>query len=263
MKKALLQTATAVILSITSIVSIAADSPKQTLAKQLSEIQITTYDTTSNFLSYTLEDNKIPYAATQYSADNKAASTHGNTLATSIDSAVASLAIKGAKPIQPLWVAYEHILNNEQLPLVAPGGLLDTFNIQELVKARNALIVELDVIRKEAETESSPIDIMALNQARRVKEIAMTYTARISPEQGTMMAIDPKFDLKIEAQKISTGFDDLLSVAAGNPAQLKIINEAKTDWLFLTPVFSSDRKVQASSVVTIYSANIAKLLEQL
>lgn len=250
------------IMSIAPVAS-AADNPKLALLKQLNQIQIITYDTTINFLNYTSEDNKTPYNTTQYYADNKTASAEGSKLAAEIDTTLSSLAIKTTSPMTQLWTAYDHILNNEQLPLVAPGGVIDTFNCQELVKARNALIAELDTVRKVAESDVPALDIMALSQARKVKEIAMTYTARSSPTQGTYMAIDSKFDIKQESQKVSTIFDDLLTQAAQNPAQLKLIADAKTDWMFILPVLSSDRKIQAASIVSIYSATIVKLLGQL
>lgn len=264
MRRSLLIAITSIVMSLSTITN-AEENSKQNLLKQIDQLQIMTYDTTSNFLSYTLEDNKIPYNTTQYYADDKAASAQGNTLSTAIDTAVTGLAIKTAKPIQPLWAAYDKILNNEALPLVAPGGILDTFNIQELVKARNALNTEIEVIRKAIEADSPGVNQMASSIARKVKEISMTYTARISPEQGTFMAIDPNFDIKIESHKVSVLFDDLLSeaVKSKNTAQVQLISDAKTDWMFLYPVLSSDKKVQAASVVSIYSANIVKLLNQI
>lgn len=75
------------IMSIASVAS-AADEPKLALLKQLNQIQIITYDTTTNFLNYTSEDNKTPYNTTQYYTDNKNASVEGNKLATDIDKAL-------------------------------------------------------------------------------------------------------------------------------------------------------------------------------
>lgn len=262
-KKALFLTIITILMSIGSIGSNAADNPKQVLLKQINQLQIITYDTTSSFLSYTLEDNKTPYNTTSYYAESNIASKQGDKLSADIDIAVAALAIKTAQPIQTLWMAYEKILNNEKLPLVAPGGMLDTFNIQELVKARNALIAELDVIRKTAEVGADPIEILALSQARKIKEVAMTYTAKASSAQGTYMAIDPKFDIKAAAHNISNGFDTLLAQTSENPEQTKLLQDAKTDWAFLMPVLSSDKKIDASSVVTIYSDTITKLLNNL
>jgi hypothetical protein len=250
-------------MSVVSIGSNAADDSKLTLLKQINQLQIITYDTTSSFLSYTLEDNKTPFNTTSYYSDSKVASAEGDKLSVTIDTAIAPMAIKTAQPIQTLWRAYEQILNNEQLPLVAPGGMLDTFNIQELVKARNALITELDVIRKTAEVNADPINVLALSQTRKIKEIAMTYTAKASSAQGTYMAIDSKFDVKSAAQNVSNGFDTLLAQTAENPQQTKLIEEAKTDWAFLIPVLTSDKKIDASSVVTIYSETITKLLSSL
>lgn len=259
MKRSLLAIIATAIMSVATVTS-AADNPKLVLLKQLDQLQVITYETTTNLLSYTLEDNKNPYNATQYAADNKKASEEGGPLAAAIDASIAAQGIKNTQPIQPLWTAYNNILTNPQLPLVAPGGIIDTFNIQELAKARNALNAALETVRKEGLSDVPRINILASTQILKVKEIAMYYTARLS---GTWVAVDSKFNMKDESQKVTTLFDDMQSEAENNQSQLKAVTDAKTDWQFLSPVLVSDKKIQVSAVISIYCSNIVKLLNQL